>query len=115
MNSGGRPIGDAPDDNSRAVVNHSCQTLTPETETSTHYFFQQSHRAILKDETVRHKMYNTLLEAFTEDRDMITAQYKNLSSDALEHMMPLHFDAALMRFRKMLKEAVEAEANTHQH
>jgi len=23
--------------------------------------------------------------------------------------MPLHFDAALMRFRKMLKEAVDAE------
>jgi vanillate O-demethylase monooxygenase subunit len=112
MNSGGRPVTDAPDDNSRAVVNHSCQTLTPETETSTHYFFQQSHRAILKDESVRHSMYNTLLEAFNEDRNMITAQYNNLSSDALEHMLPLHFDAALVRFRKMLKEAVDAENNS---
>jgi vanillate O-demethylase monooxygenase subunit len=102
-------VGDAQDDNSRAVVNHSCQTLTPETENSTHYFFQQSHRATLKDESVRHNMYNTLLEAFTEDRDMITAQFNNLSSDALEHMLPLHFDAALVRFRKMLKEAVDAE------
>ena len=111
MNSGGRPVGDAPDDNSRAVVNHSCQTLTPETETSTHYFFQQSHRASLKDESVRHNMYNTLLEAFNEDRDMITAQYKNLSDNALEQMLPLHFDSALIRFRKMLKEAVDAEQN----
>jgi vanillate O-demethylase monooxygenase subunit len=112
MNSGGRPVTDAPDDNSRAVVNHSCQTLTPETETSTHYFFQQSHRAILKDESIRHSMYNTLLEAFNEDRNMITAQYNNLSSDALEHMLPLHFDTALVRFRKMLKEAVDAENNS---
>ena len=109
MDSGGRPITDADDDNRRAVVNHSCQTLTPETDTSTHYFFQQSHRASLKDETVRHNMYRTLLEAFNEDRDMITAQYQNLTSDALETMLPLHFDAALVRFRKMLKEAVDAE------
>ena len=111
MNSGGRPIADSPDDNSRAVVNHSCQTLTPETETSTHYFFQQSHRSTLKDESVKHNMYKTLLEAFNEDRDMITAQFKNLSSDAFENMLPLHFDAALVRFRKMLKEAVDAESN----
>lgn len=109
MNSGGRPIADSPDDNSRAVVNHSCQTLTPETETSTHYFFQQSHRSSLKDDSVKHNMYNTLLEAFNEDRDMITAQFNNLSEDAFENMLPLHFDAALVRFRKMLKEAVEAE------
>ena len=109
MDSGGRPIADADGDNSRAVVNHSCQTLTPETETSTHYFFQQSHRASLKDESVRHNMYRTLLEAFNEDRDMITAQYKNLTSDAFDTMLPLHFDAALVRFRKMLKEAVDAE------
>jgi len=109
MNSGGRPVTDADDDDSRAVVNHSCQTLTPETETSTHYFFQQSHRASLKDESVRHNMYRTLLEAFNEDRTMITAQYHNLSSDALDTMLPLHFDAALVRFRKMLKEAVDAE------
>jgi vanillate O-demethylase monooxygenase subunit len=109
MNSGGRPVGDAPDDNSRAVVNHSCQTLTPETETSTHYFFQQSHKASLKDESVRHNMYNTLLEAFGEDRDMISAQFKNLSSNAIEEMLPLHFDSALVRFRKLLSEAVNAE------
>ena len=56
-------------------------------------------------------MYNTLLEAFNEDRDMITAQYKNLSDNALEQMLPLHFDSALIRFRKMLKEAVDAEQN----
>ena len=109
MNSGGRPVTDAEDDNSRAVVNHSCQTLTPETETSTHYFFQQSHRASVQDESLRHNMFRTITEAFNEDRSMISAQFRNLSADALEHMLPLHFDAALVRFRKMLKEAVDAE------
>ena len=63
----------------------------------------------MKDESVRHNMYNTLLEAFAEDRDMITAQFNNLSSNAFDEMLPLHFDAALVRFRKMLSEAVNAE------
>ena len=45
MHSGGAPVSDAPGDMRNAVQLHSCQTLTPETETTTHYFFQQSHRA----------------------------------------------------------------------
>ncbi|RYY82621.1 MAG: aromatic ring-hydroxylating dioxygenase subunit alpha, partial [Comamonadaceae bacterium] len=45
MQSGGRPAGQAADDPRGGVELHSCQTLTPETETSTHYFFQQSHRS----------------------------------------------------------------------
>ena len=47
MHSGGKPVTDAEGDLRNAVQLHSCQTLTltPETETSTHYFFQQSHRA----------------------------------------------------------------------
>lgn len=110
MHSGGRPVGDAPDDNSRAVQLHSCQTLTPETETSTHYFFQQSHPAGVQDQTIKQIIFNSLIEAFNEDRDMITAQFNNLSADAVDNMMPMHFDGALIQFRKMLKEAIAAES-----
>ena len=109
MHSGGRPVGDAPDDNSRAVLLHSCQTLTPETDTSTHYFFQQSHPTSVQDESIKHIIFNSLIEAFNEDRDMITAQFHNLSANAEDQMMPLHFDSALMQFRAMLKEALAAE------
>jgi phenylpropionate dioxygenase-like ring-hydroxylating dioxygenase large terminal subunit len=111
MHSGGRPIGDPPDDNSRAVRLHSCQTLTPETSTSTHYFFQQSHPAGVQDESIKQIIFNSLMEAFNEDRDMITAQFKNLSDQAEDHMMPMHFDGALIQFRNMLKEAIAAESN----
>jgi hypothetical protein len=56
MHSGGRPVGDAEGDMRRAVELHSCQTLTPETETTTHYFFQQSHRPVARrrDAHARH-------------------------------------------------------------
>lgn len=110
MDSGGRPTGTSTEDNSQAVLLHSCQTLTPETPTSTHYFFQQSHPAHVADKDIKQIIFNSLVEAFNEDRDMITAQFKNLSANAESEMMPLHFDVALVQFRKMLKEAVEAES-----
>jgi phenylpropionate dioxygenase-like ring-hydroxylating dioxygenase large terminal subunit len=109
MHSGGRPMEDAPDDLRRAVTLHSCQTLTPETATSTHYFFQQSHPADQGDETVTRIIHDALLAAFDEDRDMITAQYRNLQATH-RNMLPLAMDSALMQFRKLVEETVAAEA-----
>ena len=109
MNSGGRPIGDAEGDNRNAVLLHSCQTLTPETETSTHYFFQQAYRGETRDETIVDGIHRNVILAFNEDRDMITAQYRNIGRDPQKPMAPLWMDSALMQFRRMLEEAVAAE------
>ena len=109
MHSGGRPVEDAPGDLRRAVQLHSCQTLTPETENSTHYFFQQSHRAEVKDESLADGIYNGLVVAFEEDRDMISAQSKVIAAQPDAPMLPLAMDAALVRFRRLVEEAVAAE------
>jgi phenylpropionate dioxygenase-like ring-hydroxylating dioxygenase large terminal subunit len=112
MHSGGRPVADAKDDLSRTVQLHSCQTLTPETETSTHYFFQQSHRTGHGDASMTESIYNSLVGAFEEDRDMITAQHHNLPRNPDAPMLPLAMDAALMQFRRLLAARVEAEHST---
>lgn len=112
MHSGGRPAGDAPDDMSRAVQLHSCQTLTPETETSTHYFFQQSHRVLPEediDPALAETIHQGLLVAFEEDRAMITAQHRTIALRPDAPMLPLAMDAALVQFRKLVAQAVEAE------
>jgi vanillate O-demethylase monooxygenase subunit len=113
MHSGGRPVGDATDDDSRAVRLHSCQTLTPETESSTHYFFQQSHQAgALGEEAARamtESIYASLLQAFEEDRSMITAQYHNILRNPAAPMLPLAMDAALAQFRRLLAERAGRE------
>ncbi len=110
MHSGGRPVSDPVDDLSNAVQLHSCQTLSPETETSTHYFFQQSHQAGLGDATVTRSIYDSLVAAFEEDRAMISAQHRNLGRSGGAAMVPLHFDAALMQFRKLIAQEVAAES-----
>ena len=62
MHSGGKPVGDPSDDLSRAVLFHNCQTLTPETETSTHYFFQESHRTGDGEGSLNETIHASLLE-----------------------------------------------------
>jgi phenylpropionate dioxygenase-like ring-hydroxylating dioxygenase large terminal subunit len=106
MHSGGRPISDAKDDLTRAVQLHSCQTLTPETENSTHYFFQQSHRTSALDATaalaMTESIFNSLVGAFNEDRDMITAQHQNILRNPDAPMLPLAMDSALVQFRRLI-------------
>ena len=103
------PVGDAPDDLSRAVRLHSCQTLTPETGNSTHYFFQQSHPAGQGDASLTEGIHASLVAAFGEDRDIITAQHPNLLVCPDAPMLPLAMDSALLQFRRLLAERVRAE------
>ena len=128
MHSGGRPVSDAPDDLRRAVQLHSCQTLTPETDTTTHYFFQQSHRTDALDveafsgtatttattpaTTITDSIYASLVAAFEEDRDMITAQHRNILLDTQAPMLALAMDSALVQFRRLLAQRTQAY-NSH--
>lgn len=109
MHSGGRPVGDADGDMRRAVRLHSCQTVTPETDTTTHYFFQQSRRIEDGDRRMTEALYRSLLLAFEEDRDMISAQSAAIDLDPDAPMLPLAMDAALVRFRRLVDEETAAE------
>ncbi len=109
MSSGGKPAGQPEPDPANSVLLHSCQTLTPENVGATHYFFQQSHRADAGDASVTDGIYQSLVTAFNEDRDMITAQYQAICRNPDAPMLPLGIDAALARYRRLLEEAIERE------
>ena len=110
MSSGGKPAGQKEADPANSVMLHSCQTLTPETEDTTHYFFQQSHRADAGDAAVTEGIFQSLITAFNEDRDMITAQCEAIKRNPGAAMLPLGIDSALVRYRKLLEDAVAREA-----
>jgi vanillate O-demethylase monooxygenase subunit len=109
MSSGGKPAGQPEPDPANSVLLHSCQTLTPESDGSTHYFFQQSHRADGGDASVTEGIYQSLIAAFNEDRDMITAQCESIRRNPGVPMLPLGIDSALARYRKLLEEAIGRE------
>jgi phenylpropionate dioxygenase-like ring-hydroxylating dioxygenase large terminal subunit len=111
MQSGGRPTSDAKDDLSRAVQLHSCQTLTPETSGSTHYFFQQSHKrsglGVDEANAITESIYSSLVGAFNEDRDMISAQHRNLLLNPEAPMLTLAMDSALIQFRRLIEQKLK--------
>jgi vanillate O-demethylase monooxygenase subunit len=108
MHSGCRAAGAAPD-SAPLVRLHSCQTLTPETEATTHYFFQQAYEAEADNPAVTAGIFQSLLTAFEEDRAMITAQHRNLGMVGSRGFAPLWMDSALVQFRHLLEAEIEAE------
>ena len=116
MHSGGKPVSDIDGDLSNAVQLHSCQTLTPETASSTHYFFQQSHLfneshqlSEQAADAITESIFNSLVAAFNEDRDTISSQYKNILLRPDKPMLPLAMDLALVQFRRLLDSRLKLE------
>jgi phenylpropionate dioxygenase-like ring-hydroxylating dioxygenase large terminal subunit len=92
-----------------ALQTRSYQALTPETETSTHYFFTQAHNFHIDKPEVTQALTQALLVAFEEDRDMITAQQRNLALDPGFKMVPLSVDSALSQFRWVLGQLAKQD------
>lgn len=111
MDSGMMPAGTGGQDRHRenAIAFRGCQALTPETESSTHYFFAHPHNFLIDRPEVTQEIHAGVIQAFEEDRDMITAQHENLALDPGFKMVPLSVDAALSQFRWVVDRLIKSE------
>ena len=89
---------------------HSCQALTPESDTTTHYFFAQAHGFALEDGQVTEALHQGLLAAFDEDRRMIEAQQRLIERTERQEMLGLPIDAALGAYRRLYEQALRSDA-----
>jgi phenylpropionate dioxygenase-like ring-hydroxylating dioxygenase large terminal subunit len=94
----------------RPLTFRSCQALTPESEKSTHYFFMQAHSFALDDESVTESLYQSLIAAFTEDRQMIEAQQRTIDIGNANEMVILSFDVGLVKFRRAIAALLDQES-----
>jgi vanillate O-demethylase monooxygenase subunit len=111
MDSGMMPAGTGGQDvhRDRALAFRGCQALTPETGTSTHYFFGHPHNFLIDRPEVTDEIHAGLLQAFEEDRVMISAQQRNLAAVRDFTMVPFAMDLALTQFRRVIDEMIAAE------
>lgn len=111
MDSGMMPAGTGGQDGHRAnaLAFRGCQALTPETETSTHYFFGHAHNFLIDQPAVTAQIHAGIVQAFEEDRAMITSQQHNMALDPSFKMVPLSVDAALSQFRWVIDQLVKLE------
>jgi vanillate O-demethylase monooxygenase subunit len=83
--------------------------ITPETETTSHYFFQQSHGFALDDPSVTKNLRDSVLAGFQEDMDIILAQQRILDLAPDAPMLAMRMDTALASFRAMVEKAIAEE------
>ncbi len=101
----GAPQGDRKD----CAEFFGCQAITPETGSTSHYFFQQSHSFALDDPQVTENLRLAVLAGFQEDKDMIEAQQRVLNMDPNFRMLGLRMDTALGNFRLLVEKALGDE------
>ncbi len=111
MDSGSAPTGTGAPEGRRvdAAQFFGCQAVTPETERTSHYFFQQCHGFALDDPRVTENLTASVRAGFLEDKDIILAQQRILDLDPDAPMLALRMDTALSSFRTLLQKAIAEE------
>ncbi len=113
MNSGFAPAGTGALEGHyvpEACLFHSVQSLTPETETSTHYFWMVAHRFDRDVEAINAELERQTVIAFDEDKTMIEAQQAVLMANPAAKMRAIPADAAVYQGRSLLQKMLEQEA-----
>jgi vanillate O-demethylase monooxygenase subunit len=109
LDAGVRPVEDADDDDTNVLRFHSCQAITPETETSTHYFFMQAHGFQTDDAVITESIEQSQRAAFAEDKLILEAQQQMIDNSPASPMVNIVADKALMQYRRLVDELIALE------
>lgn len=87
----------------------NCQFMTPETERTTHFFWNYLNDFEGEDSTISHSLLASLIEGFMEDKAIIEAQQRELEDDPRLPMLAVRADAPLTHFRRTLEKLIATE------
>ena len=85
------------------------QYMTPETNSTTHFFWNYMHNYDLDNPNIAISLRDSLIEAFHEDKALIEAQQKLLESDPDFRLRVLGADEGLTHVRQLLTKRIRAE------
>jgi phenylpropionate dioxygenase-like ring-hydroxylating dioxygenase large terminal subunit len=111
MESGIQPTGTGMRDgrHENSLQFRAYNLMTPETDTTTHYFFALAHGFGLDDPSVTDGVYDEVLKAFKEDGAMIEAQQQVIDRLKSPQMVVIAADAGLMQMRRIMDRLIAAE------
>ncbi len=113
MDAGSAPAGTGAPEGQRvaeALQFRHTSIQTPETATTSHYWFCQARNFELDNEKMTQQIFDDVLVAFEEDRRMIEGQQKVLNLVPERPMIPIAADAGLNQARWLLDRMARAEA-----
>lgn len=112
MDAGSAPAGTGAPEGTRvpeALQFRHTSIQTPETETTSHYWFCQARNFELDNDAMTEQIFADVVVAFEEDRRMIEGQQKVLARVPDRPLVPLAADAGLNQARWLLERLAKAE------
>jgi vanillate monooxygenase len=95
-----------------AFIARILHLLTPETETSTHYFWAHCRKFRQKDQQLTASILAAHQRTFDEDKDMLELQQKSVSESGQSvPTLALRVDEAPLRARRILNSLIKEEAS----
>ncbi|KRW73860.1 2Fe-2S ferredoxin [Pseudomonas sp. TTU2014-066ASC] len=82
--------------------------ITPETETTCHYFWSIATNPQQDHEAVKAKVVEQTAMTFEEDKVVIESQYRNLCQFGERSMIDIHVDAGANRARRVIQRLCQA-------
>lgn len=83
--------------------------ITPETATSTHYFWSAAHNFKIHDPAVTEAFYNEIAATFEEDRIVVEAQQERFSRFPDRPTVALQVDAGGIHARRVIAAAIQKQ------
>ena len=108
--SGEVGMGHGDEDRDKAVRIYSCHFITPETETSSHYFWMQLRNFAQDDESVSESMTGQFVLAFDEDKAILEAIQKAEDEGGGQPPVKLAIDNGPTRSRRLVQKRIAEEA-----
>ncbi len=93
-----------------ALEHHTLHAITPETETSTHYFWATAHDLNSYDEDVMELMHAEIRTAFTEDLGVLEAQQRSIERAPEAPTIDTPADAGGLEATRIIDRLLEAES-----
>jgi phenylpropionate dioxygenase-like ring-hydroxylating dioxygenase large terminal subunit len=87
----------------------NCQFMTPETRSTTHFFFVYLNNFEGSDTNISRSLRDSLIEGFMEDKHIIEAQQKAMDEDPEFKLLAVVADAPLAHFRRTLDQLIAKE------
>ena len=98
-------------DRSQGVTLHTAHFMTPETETTCHYFWSVGRNYNIDDQTVTDAMHAEFRSIFSEDIEIVEAQQKSLDRTEGRQAIDVNADAPVLQARQLLNRCIAAETN----
>jgi phenylpropionate dioxygenase-like ring-hydroxylating dioxygenase large terminal subunit len=83
--------------------------ITPETETTSHYFWGQAHNFDVKNAETTSRIFEQIRTAFLEDVDVFSAQQRNLDLVPDPPQVDINADAGVIQARRILSRLHDEE------